>query len=85
MRSPIVSWALRVGTAAALGIDAAVHAYNAQGYDELRGIITQAHLFRIEAGVACAVALLAPVCPAGAARAPQAPGMERLIPLGGDT
>jgi hypothetical protein len=57
-RSPIVSWALQVGTAAALGIDAAVHAYNAQGYDELRGIITQGHLFRVEAAVACAVALL---------------------------
>jgi hypothetical protein len=62
-RSPIVSWGVRVGTAAALGVDAAVHAYNAQGYDELRGIITQGHLFRIEAGVACAVALLALVWP----------------------
>ena len=58
-----MSRALRAGTAAALGIDAAVHAYNAQGYDELRGTITQGHLFRVEAGVACAVALLVLVWP----------------------
>jgi hypothetical protein len=56
-RSPVVSWALRIGTAAALGIDAGVHAYNASGYDELSGTITQGNLFRVEAGVACAVAL----------------------------
>jgi hypothetical protein len=62
-RSPIVSWALRVGTAAALGIDAAVHAYNASGYDDPRVTLSQGHLFRIEAGVACAVALLVLVWP----------------------
>lgn len=57
-RSPLVSWALRIGTAAALAIDAGVHAYNASGYDEVSGTITQGNLFRVEAGVACAVALL---------------------------
>ncbi|HEX8927558.1 MAG TPA: hypothetical protein VGA45_01475, partial [Actinomycetota bacterium] len=51
-------WALRIGTAAALAIDAGVHAYNASGYDEVTGTITQGNLFRVEAGVACAVALL---------------------------
>jgi hypothetical protein len=56
-RSPLVSWALRIGTAAALAIDAGVHAYNASGYDEVSGTITQGNLFRVEAGVACAVAL----------------------------
>jgi hypothetical protein len=57
-RSPLVPWALRIGTAAALAIDAGVHAYNASGYDEVSGTITQGNLFRVEAGVACAVALL---------------------------
>jgi hypothetical protein len=56
--SPIVSWALRVGTAAALAIDAAVHAVNASGYDNPRITLSQGHLFRVEAGLACAVALL---------------------------
>lgn len=57
-RSPLVSWALRVGTAAALAIDAGVHAVNASGYDDAQVTLSQGHLFRIEAGVACAVALL---------------------------
>lgn len=58
-----MSWALRIGTAAALAIDAAVHAVNAQGYDDARVILSQGHLFRIEAGVACAVALLVLIWP----------------------
>jgi hypothetical protein len=58
-----VSWALRIGTAAALAIDAGVHAGNASGYDEVSGTISQGNLFRIEAGVACAVALLLLVWP----------------------
>jgi hypothetical protein len=57
-RSPLVPWALRIGTAAVLAIDAGVHARNASGYDEVSGTITQGNLFRVEAGVACAVALL---------------------------
>ncbi len=35
-RSPIASWALRVGTAAALGIDATVHLQNAAAYDGVK-------------------------------------------------
>jgi len=62
-RSPILSWALRIGTAAALAIDAAVHAYNAPGYDDAQVTLSQGNLFRIEAGVACAVALLVLVWP----------------------
>jgi len=62
-RSPIVWWALRLGTAAALGIDAAVHAKNAAAYDDVKATFTQGGLFRVEAGVACAVALLVLVWP----------------------
>jgi len=62
-RSPIVWWALRVGTAAALGIDAAVHARNAAAYDLVKATFTQGGLFRVEAGVACAVALLVLIWP----------------------
>ena len=57
-RSSIASWALRVGTAAALGIDAAVHVRNASAYDEVQATLTQGQLFRVEAGVAVAVGLL---------------------------
>jgi hypothetical protein len=56
-RSPLVGWALRIATAAALGIDAGVHAYNASGYDQVTGTISQGNLFRVESGVACLVAL----------------------------
>jgi hypothetical protein len=56
--SPIASWTLRVGTAAALGIDAAVHALNASAYDAVGTTVTQGQLFRVEAGVAIAVGLL---------------------------
>jgi hypothetical protein len=61
--SPIVSWALRVGTAAALGIDAAVHLRNAPAYDAVKATFTQGGLFRVEAGVAIAVGLLVLVWP----------------------
>jgi len=57
-RSPIASWALRVGTAAALGIDATVHLQNAAAYDGVKATFTQGGLFRFEAGVAMAAALL---------------------------
>ena len=62
-RSQVVSWALRVGTAAALGIDAAVHLRNAAAYDAVKATFTQGGLFRVEAGVAIAVALLVLVWP----------------------
>jgi hypothetical protein len=55
---PIVSWSLRVGTAAALGIDAVVHLQNASTYDNVKATFTQGGLFRAEAGVAIAVGLL---------------------------
>jgi hypothetical protein len=57
-RSTIVSWTLRVGTAAALGIDAAVHWQNASAYDAVTATISQGELFRIEAVLAVAVGLL---------------------------
>jgi hypothetical protein len=56
-RSPLVSWALRIATAAMLGIDAGVHAYSAAGYDQVTGTISQGNLFRVESAVACLVAL----------------------------
>lgn len=40
-----------------LGIDAGVHAYNASGYDQVTGTISQGNLFRVESAVACLVAL----------------------------
>ena len=57
-RSVIVSWSLRVGTAAALGIDAVVHARNASAYDAVEATLTQGQLFRVEAGAAVAAGLL---------------------------
>jgi hypothetical protein len=59
----IVSWALRLGTAAALSIDAAVHLHNAAAYDDIKATFTQGGLFRFEAGVAIAAALLVLVWP----------------------
>jgi hypothetical protein len=56
-RSTIVSWTLRVGTAAALGIDAAVHWQNASAYDAVTATISQGTLFRVEAGLAVAAGL----------------------------
>jgi hypothetical protein len=57
-RSPIVSWTLRVGTAAALGVDAAVHWQNAPAYDAVTATISQGDLFRVEAALAVAAGLL---------------------------
>lgn len=62
-RSSIVSWALRVGTAAALGIDAGVHLKNAAAYDFVKATFTQGGLFRVEAGVAIAAGLLVLIWP----------------------
>jgi hypothetical protein len=56
--SQIASWALRLGTAAALCIDAVVHLRNASAYDDIKATFTQGGLFRAEAGVAVAAALL---------------------------
>jgi hypothetical protein len=57
-RSPVVSWTLRVGTAAALAVDAVVHWQNATAYDAIGTTLTQGQLFRAEAVVAVAVGLL---------------------------
>jgi hypothetical protein len=61
--SPIVSWVLRLATAAALGVDAAVHASDASGYDAVKATISQGQLFRIEAAVAIAAGLLVLIRP----------------------
>jgi hypothetical protein len=53
-----VLWLLRLVTAAALAMDAYVHADLAPGYDFSGGTITQGELFRIEAGAAALAALL---------------------------
>jgi len=58
LRFPIVSWALRLGTAAALAIDATVHLSDAAGYDAVKATLSQGELFRVEAGVAIAAGLL---------------------------
>jgi hypothetical protein len=57
-RSTIISWTLRVATAAALGIDAAIHWQNASAYDAVTATLTQGEPFRIEAVLAVAVGLL---------------------------
>ena len=57
-RSTIVSWVLRVGTAAALGIDVVVHWGNASAYDAVTATLTLGELFRMEAVLAVAVGLL---------------------------
>jgi hypothetical protein len=62
-RSTIISWTLQVATAAALGIDAAVHWQNASAYDAVTATISQGELFRVEAGLAVAVGLLVLVRP----------------------
>jgi hypothetical protein len=56
-RSAIGSWTLRVGTAAALGVDAVVHWQNAPAYDAVKATLSQGELFRAEAVVAVAVGL----------------------------
>jgi hypothetical protein len=62
-RSTIISWTLWVATAAALGIDAAVHWQNASAYDAVTATLSQGALFRVEAAVAVAVGLLVLVRP----------------------
>jgi hypothetical protein len=62
-RSPIASWTLRVGTAAALAIDAVVHWRNAPAYDAVKATVSQGALFRAEAAVAVAVGLLVLIRP----------------------
>ena len=49
---------MRVATAAALGIDAVVHARNASAYDAVKATFTEGTLFRVEAGAAVAAGLL---------------------------
>ena len=61
--SLLASWALRVGTAAALAIDAAVHWQNAPAYDAVKATVSQGGLFRAEAVVAVAAALLVLIRP----------------------
>jgi hypothetical protein len=62
-RSMISSWILRLATAAALAMDAAVHAGSASAYDSVGTTLSQGTLFRVEAGVACAAALLVLIWP----------------------
>jgi hypothetical protein len=62
-RSTIISWTLRVGAAAALGIDAVVHWRNASAYDAVAATVSQGELFRAEAAVAVVVGLLVLVRP----------------------
>jgi hypothetical protein len=62
-RSTIISWTLWVATAAALGIDAAVHWQNASAYDAVTATLSQGELFRVEAALAVAVGLLVLVRP----------------------
>jgi hypothetical protein len=57
VRSAIGSWALRIATAAALGIDAVVHWQNASAYDAVTGTVSQGELFRAEAALAVVVGL----------------------------
>lgn len=59
----LASWTLRVGTAAALCIDAAVHLRNAADYDLVTATISEGALFRVQAGAAIASALLVLVWP----------------------
>ena len=62
-RSVILSWALRIATAAALALDAAVHWHNASAYDAVKATLSQGELFRIQTAMAVAVGLLVGVRP----------------------
>ena len=64
-RDTVAGYALRLATAAALVIDAVVHIQDAHFYDVSVGsfLLTQGQLFRIQAGVAIAAALLVLVWP----------------------
>jgi hypothetical protein len=79
-RSAIGSWVLQVATAAALGIDAAVHWQNASAYDAVRATVSQGQLpdmyentWQVPGKLlsayaeAAAVLLAAPACSATAA------------------
>ncbi len=58
-RDRLIGWVLRLLTAAALAADAVVHLRDAYYYDANAGaLLTGGQLFRIQAGVAIAVALL---------------------------
>jgi hypothetical protein len=60
-RSAIISWTLRVATAAALAVDAvdaAVHWQNASAYDSVTATLSQGDLFRVETAAAVAAGLL---------------------------
>jgi len=55
----IVAWALRVLTAAGLAYDARIHLKLASAYDQIASsTVSQGDLFRIEAGLAIAAAVL---------------------------
>jgi hypothetical protein len=62
-RPALVSWLLRVATAAALGIEAAVHWQNAPAYDSVTATLSQGDLFRVETAAAVAAGLLVLVRP----------------------
>jgi hypothetical protein len=64
-RDTIIGYALRLATAAALVIDAIVHLQDAHFYDVSIGtfVLNEGQLFRIQAGVAIAAALLVLVWP----------------------
>lgn len=54
----LIATVLRLFAATGLGIDAAVHANLAPIYDGVRATVSEGDLFRIEAAVACLVALV---------------------------
>ncbi|SEM01240.1 hypothetical protein [Streptacidiphilus jiangxiensis] len=56
--APALLWALAVVTAAALAVDAYVHADLAPAYDSIRASVSQGTLFRVEAAAAALAALL---------------------------
>jgi len=56
-------WVLRVATAAAVGVAAAVHWQNAPAYDAIGTTLTQGALFRAEAVVAVVAGLLVLIRP----------------------
>jgi hypothetical protein len=62
-RPAIMALALRVGTAAGLGIDAVIHWQNASAYDAVAATVSQGALFRVEAVLAAAAGLLVLVRP----------------------
>jgi hypothetical protein len=58
MRRPLLSLVLALAVVAALGYDAYVHLHLAPLYDAVGSTITQGALFRVEAALAIAAALL---------------------------